>query len=76
LPLALVLELADDGRLLRHAATAAFLRGALEEHDLERAYVNLLTVQKPLLAEGVLAHLESEFRTTFDASLKYGFENH
>lgn len=75
-PLALVLELADHGRFLRLATTATFLRGALEKHDLERAYVNLLTVQGPLLSETVFLHLDSEFRATFDSSLKYGFENH
>ncbi|KAG8460270.1 hypothetical protein KFE25_011761 [Diacronema lutheri] len=74
LPLALLL--AERAHLPCHAAAASFLLDVVSREDVERAYLNLLTVQRPLLSAPELARLDGEFRATFDAALKYGLENH
>jgi hypothetical protein len=65
LALPLTLEIAECGRLPRLPAVAAFLRAAVARHDVERAYVALLTVQRSLLADGEVDTLEREFSATF-----------
>lgn len=73
LPLALLLS---SSPFTRHQAAADFLLAVVGHEDVERAYINLLTVQRPLLPQPVLLRLQREFELTFNSLLKYGLVNH
>lgn len=65
LGLSLILDLASSVRLPCGRAVTSFLLGAVAMEDVERAYIDLLTVQRPLLAQAELERLQAEYSVTF-----------